>query len=112
MSAKSPWNTHTMLRIFHHHPILAAEMKIVGPLPPSFNVRLIAKAIIFWRDIIFQFRVLFVLSLNNIVIWGGNFVVRLQHKPHTFSRLCSSESALFLDLFLSNPNTKSSSIVP
>ena len=35
MSAKSPWNTHTMLGIFHPYPIFASEMAIVSPLPPS-----------------------------------------------------------------------------
>ena len=35
MSAKSPWNTHPELGIFHPRPIFAAEMTIVSPLPPS-----------------------------------------------------------------------------
>jgi len=45
MSAKSPWNTHTVLGIFHPRPIFAAEMTIVSPLPPSYNVESIAEVL-------------------------------------------------------------------
>ena len=45
ISAKSPWNIHTVLRIFQPRPIFAAEMTIVSPLPPSYNVESITEAL-------------------------------------------------------------------
>ena len=52
MSAKSPWNTHTVLGIFHPRPVFAAEMTIVSPLPPSYNVESIAEASSYMKDTI------------------------------------------------------------
>ena len=37
MSANSPWNTHTVLGIFHPRPIFSAEMRIVNPLHTMLN---------------------------------------------------------------------------
>jgi len=37
MSANSPWNTHTVLGIFHPRPIFTAEMRIVNPLHTMLN---------------------------------------------------------------------------
>ena len=45
MAAKSPWNTHTVLGIFHPRLILTAEMASVSNLPLSYNVESIAEAL-------------------------------------------------------------------
>ena len=52
MSTKSPWNTHTVLGIFHPRPITAAEMTIVSLLPPSYNVESIAEALSYLENTI------------------------------------------------------------
>ena len=45
MSAKGPCNTQAVLGIFYPRPFVAAEMTSVSPLPPSYNVELIAEAL-------------------------------------------------------------------
>ena len=79
MSAKNPWNTHTVLGIFHPRPIFASEMTIVSPLPPSYSVESIAEALsYFGRHFFLQ---CYWYHLQTTLFHGGDdFVVRPQHK--------------------------------
>ena len=64
MSAKSPWNTYTVLGIFNPRPIFNAKMTIVSPFPLHTMLNRWPKPLAIWRDII---------SPNNIVLWGKGF---------------------------------------
>ena len=81
MSAKSPWNTHTVLGIFHPCPIFTAEMTMVSPLPSSYNVELIAEALSFMERYHFSLQSYSYHLQTALFNGGGNFVVRLQLKP-------------------------------
>ena len=79
MSAKSPWNTHVVVGIFYPCHFCAAKIAIVSPLPPLCNVESIAEALSYLERHLSS-PVLFVSPPHNIVLRGGDFVVRLQHK--------------------------------
>ena len=80
MSAKSPWNTHTVLGFFHPRPIFAAEMTIVSSLPPSYNVESIDEALSYLGKHHFSLQC-YSYHLQTTLLYGlGDFVVRLQHK--------------------------------
>ena len=80
MSAKSPWNTLTVLGIFHPCPIFIAEMTIVSPLPPSYNVESIAKALSYLERHHFSLQCYSYYFQTKVLYRGGDFVVHLQHK--------------------------------
>ena len=80
MSAKSLRNTHTVLAIFHPHPIFAAEMRIVNPLPPSYNVESIAEALGYLERHHFSLQC-YAYYLQTTLFYGeGDFVIGLQLK--------------------------------
>ena len=78
MSAKSPWNTHTMLGIFQPCPIFAAAMTIVSLLPPSYNVKSIDEALSYLESHHFSIQCYSCYLQTTFLYRGGNFVFRLQ----------------------------------
>ena len=52
MSAESPWNTHTVLGMFHPDPIFAAEMTVVSPIPFDTMLNRWPKPLAIWEDTI------------------------------------------------------------
>ena len=80
MAAKSPWNTHTVLGIFHPRLILTAEMAIVSPLPPRYNVESIAEALTYLERHHFSLQCYSYHLQTTLLYGGGDFVVHLQHK--------------------------------
>jgi len=78
MPAKSPRDTHTVLRIFYPHPIFTAEITIVSPLPHSYNVESIAQALSYLETHYFPFQC-YSHHLQTTLLYGrGHFAVYLQ----------------------------------
>ena len=80
MSAKSPLNTHTVLGIFQPRPTFAAEMTIVSPLPPSYNVESIAEVLSYLERYHFSLQCCSYHLQTTNLYGGGDFVVHSQHK--------------------------------
>ena len=87
-SAKSPWNTHTVLGIFYPCPFFMAEMTIVSPHPPLYNVEAIAEALRYLERHHFSLQC-YSYHLQTTLLYGeGNFVARLQHKSEEVFQDC------------------------
>ena len=94
MSAKSPWNTHTVLGVFHPHPIFAAEITIVNPLSPSYNVESIAEDLSYLERHHFSLQCYYYHLQTALLYGGGDFVVRLQHKRISWTEILTNEVVL------------------
>ena len=95
MSAKSPWNTHTVVGLFYPRPFCAANITVVSPLPPLYNVESIAKALSYLERHRFSLQCYSYHLPTTLFFGGGDFVVHLQHKSQEvfqdFGRHCSCE---------------------
>ena len=80
MSAKSAWNTHAVVGIFHPRPFFAAKITIVIHLPPLYNVESIAEALSYLERHHFSLQCYLYHPQTTSFYGGGDFVVRLQHK--------------------------------
>ena len=80
MSAKSAWNTHAVVGIFHPRPFFAAKITIMIPLPPLYNVESIAEALSYLERHHFSLQCYLYHLQTTLFYGGGDFVVRLQHK--------------------------------
>ena len=91
MSAKSPWNTHTVLGILHPRPIFATEMTIVSPFPLSYSVESIDEALSYLERHHFSLQCYSYHLQTTCLNVGGDVVVRLQHRKcsETLDRRCS-----------------------
>ena len=80
MSAKSPWDTHAVVGIFYPHPFFAAKITIVSPLPPLYNIELIAEALSYLERHHFPLQCYLYHLHATLFYRGGDFVVCLRHK--------------------------------
>ena len=98
---QSPWNTHTVLGIFHPRPIFAAEMTIVSSLPPSFHVKSIAEALSYLERLNFSLQCYSYPPSTTLLYGGVDFVVRLRinHRKcsNTFGRHCIIDCRVFVE---------------